>query len=76
MAIVVNTTLKADTKDAVKQVEVLKKEVERIKPNKIFFFLEPILDKINIANLLFSKLFWKPKPRINPPNKRKIIGLA
>ena len=30
MAIVVNTTLKADTKDAVKQVEVLKKEVEKV----------------------------------------------
>jgi len=30
MAVVVNTTLKADTKDAVKQVEVLKKEVEKV----------------------------------------------
>jgi len=30
MAIVVNTTLKADTKDAVKQVEILKKEVEKV----------------------------------------------
>ena len=30
MAVVVNTTLKADTKDAVKQVEILKKEVEKV----------------------------------------------
>ena len=30
MAIVVNTTLKADTKDAVKQVGILKKEVEKV----------------------------------------------
>ena len=30
MAIVVNTTLKADTKDAVKQVEILKKQVEKV----------------------------------------------
>ena len=30
MAIIVNTTLKADTKDAVKQVEILKKEVEKV----------------------------------------------
>ena len=36
---------------------VVKKEVERIKPNKIFFFWDPIFDKINIANLLCSKLF-------------------
>jgi hypothetical protein len=30
MAVVINTTLKADTKDAVKQVEILKKEVEKV----------------------------------------------
>ncbi len=30
MAVVVNTTLKADTKDAVKQVEILKKQVEKV----------------------------------------------
>ena len=30
MAVVVNTTLKADTKEAVKQVKILKKEVEKV----------------------------------------------